>query len=372
MYKNAISNFSRLLMKRSAPLFASIGLLCAPSHAIEFEGYKLDGTDKNAEVVTHMGRQALKFSGGRFWLEGVELGNGVVEFEVAMPESQTFIGTNLRGKNKGHYEDFYLRAHLDKKPDAIQYQPIVNGVSAWQIFSDENATIAADLYFDQWNKVKIVMVDDKAEFYVNSDKPQLHVPDLKNDIASGTVGFWLFSVEKKAAYFSNIKVRPLREGENLISQPKPGKPLPDGLISEWQVSSPVAESEVNKENWLNIKPDDLSWQSLAVEHNGIANLAKLAGPSKETNTALVKLDIEVSEAEVRQLNFGFSDRVQIFLNGKLLFAGNDGWRTRDYRYLGTVGWHDSVGLALEPGKNQVIMAVSESFGGWAWTAAWKQ
>lgn len=339
-------------------------------NAIEFEHQQFSGDVKNAEIVTHLDRKALKFSGGRLWLDDVELSNGVVEFEVAMAASHTFIGTNVRVKSETHYEDFYLRAHLDNKPDALQYQPVVNGTSGWQIFSDENAISAADLHFDRWNKVKVVVIDDKAEFYVNSEQPVLHIPDLKNDIAKGKVALWMFSIDKQPAYFSNINVRKLQQGEGLVAQPKAGKPLPAGLIDNWLVSEPVAETEVSKNNRLNINTENLQWQSLTVEHNGIANLAKRASLSKDADTALIKLSLETDRSVVRKLKFGFSDRVQIFLNGDLLYAGNDGWKTRDYRFLGTVGWHDAVGLPLKPGHNEVIVAVSESFGGWAWTAAW--
>ena len=64
------------------------------------------------------------------------------------------------------------------------------------------------------------------------------------------------------------------------------------------------------------------------------------------------------------LRFGYSDRVRVFLNGSLLYAGDNGYRSRDFRYLGTIGLFDSVPLALRPGDNELVMAVSESFGGW--------
>ena len=65
------------------------------------------------------------------------------------------------------------------------------------------------------------------------------------------------------------------------------------------------------------------------------------------------------------MRFGYSDRARIYLNGELLFAGDAGWRTRDYRFLGTVGLFDAVGLQLEEGENTLVIAVSETFGGWA-------
>ena len=47
-----------------------------------------------------------------------------------------------------------------------------------------------------------------------------------------------------------------------------------------------------------------------------------------------------------------------------IYKGDNGWRTRDYRYLGTIGLFDGIFLNLKKGENTLLMAVSESFGGW--------
>ena len=65
-----------------------------------------------------------------------------------------------------------------------------------------------------------------------------------------------------------------------------------------------------------------------------------------------------------RLRFGYSDRVRDFLNGRLLYSGDNGYRSRDFRYLGTIGLFDSVPLALRAGENELLLAVSDSFGGW--------
>jgi hypothetical protein len=54
----------------------------------------------------------------------------------------------------------------------------------------------------------------------------------------------------------------------------------------------------------------------------------------------------------------------VFLNGQPLFAGDDTYQSRDYRFLGSIGWWDSVFLPLRQGENDLVIAVSESFGGW--------
>ncbi len=67
---------------------------------------------------------------------------------------------------------------------------------------------------------------------------------------------------------------------------------------------------------------------------------------------------------VRALELGFSDRAIVYLNGQPLFRGDDTYRSRDYRFLGSIGWFDTVYLPLRAGENELIVAVSETLGGW--------
>ena len=74
--------------------------------------------------------------------------------------------------------------------------------------------------------------------------------------------------------------------------------------------------------------------------------------------------IRSEQAQTKRLDFGFSDRAAVFLNGRLLYRGDDGYRSRDYRFLGSIGYFDSLYLPLEAGDNELVVAVSEDFGGW--------
>jgi hypothetical protein len=108
-----------------------------------------------------------------------------------------------------------------------------------------------------------------------------------------------------------------------------------------------------------------------VENNGIANLARVAKGSREANTAFALVNVHADRDQVRKLRFGYSDRVRVFLGDQLLYAGNNGYRTRDYRYLGTVGLFDELYLPFKAGRNELYFAVSESFGGWGVMAAFE-
>ena len=54
----------------------------------------------------------------------------------------------------------------------------------------------------------------------------------------------------------------------------------------------------------------------------------------------------------------------VYLNDKLLYFGKDAYMSRDYRFLGTVGFYDMLFLPLKKGDNELWFVVSEDFGGW--------
>ena len=59
-----------------------------------------------------------------------------------------------------------------------------------------------------------------------------------------------------------------------------------------------------------------------------------------------------------------ADRVVAAVNGVRVYSGDDGYRSRDHRFLGTVGFYDTLWLPVRAGRNEVTFAVSENFGGW--------
>ena len=337
---------------------------------IEFDGQTWRIAAKNAEIKQHLGRQALALTGGRLWADDIAFEDGVISFDAAYDEQLIFIGAGWRAASDEHFEEMYFRGHLNNKPDALQYTPVENGISAWQIFSDGNGIAPVSQKYGGWNKVKIVVMGDRADIYFNSAKPVLHIPDLKTSLLKGGVSLRSSGRNAGPAYFSNIAIRPLQSGEGIAGQPKPSAKLPAGLISSWEVSPPFDEAEIADTLALDDStPDSHSWAKIIVETNGIANLAKLSGAKKGRNTVFVRMKIDSATAQMKELRFGYSDRVRIYLNGKRVYFGNAGWRTRNYRFLGTVGFYDSVGLDLKKGENILLAAVSETFGGWAWAGA---
>ncbi|MEZ5921030.1 MAG: hypothetical protein R3C60_06715 [Parvularculaceae bacterium] len=335
---------------------------------LEFEGREWRVAAKEAEIVNHLGREAVTLMRGRLWDDDARFGDGVISFDVAYEEEQLFAGAGWRAESPDHFEMMYVRGHLNNKPDALQYTPVENGLSAWQIFGDENSIAPVSQKFDNWNNVKIVIIGDRADIYFNSDTPSLHVPDLKTDLEKGGVSLGVSG--KGSIFLSNIEIRPLRKGEKIIGEPKKTPAPPDGMIANWSISSPFDESSVA--NALTIPErlkSDLAWNGLRVETNGVANIAKLRKIGDKADTVFARLNIKSDKAQMKEMRFGYSDRVRLYLNGKRVYYGDAGWRVRDYRFLGTVGFFDSAGLDLKKGDNELMVAISETFGGWAWAGA---
>jgi len=65
---------------------------------------------------------------------------------------------------------------------------------------------------------------------------------------------------------------------------------------------------------------------------------------------LVRTTVHAPRDRVLPLELGFSDRAVVFLNGRALFRGDDSYRSRDYRFLGSIGFWDILYLPLEAAR----------------------
>lgn len=314
------------------------------------------------------GRETLFLKNGVALLEDVSFLNGILEFELMVGPDRGFSGARWRMQDAGNYEDFYIRPHQSGKPDANQYQPVFNGVAAWQIYFGPEYSVAIDYPFDEWIPVRIEVLGDKAQVFMDGgNEPSLVIDDLLHETVAGAVGI---SSGWAGARFANFRVTQT-DNISIAAQPEfESKPPAKGLIEEWQVSDAVPESILVGVTQLDTGLlDGLKWHSLAIESNGIANLARLQTSRTGKNTAFIRLRLQADAPTVQALEFGFSDRVRVFVNGTLTFSASDMWQSRDYRFLGTVGLHDTVHCSLKRGRNEVILAISDSFGGWAVSGA---
>jgi len=216
-----------------------------------------------------------------------------------------------------------------------------------------------------------VAIGDAADIFVGDlETPLLHVADLRGETNSGAIGFYMNDrpwMQGTGSWFSNISIRPTTSQDQLIGESRETDPLPDTLIDHWEISGVFDETLLDSGYSL---PDlDVERTRLEVEPNGIANISRLVTRTRDANTVLAEATLNADEEMTRELRFGYSDRVRLYLNGEQIYAGNSTWRSRDHRHLGTIVQLDRVPLRLQAGENVLTAAVSESFGGWGVSAS---
>ncbi len=336
-----------------------------PLHAqiVPFDLNRWEIDARESRVEEYLGRQSLFLKGGLALVKDSKFLNGVIEFDIAFSPERTFVGSVWRVLDKNNYEEFYFRPHQSGNPDANQYTPVFNGLAGWQLYYGEDFAAPVRYRFNEWRRVKIVVAGKQAEVYLmDMETPALFIPELKREPATGQVG--LSAGDFAPAHYSNYSFTP-SDAPMLKGKAKPQKPAPKGLITAWSVSSGFPEK--NLQGKFQLSESDktgLTWKKLECEATGIANLARLVAIGEQSNTTFARLIINSEREQIKEIKFGFSDRVRAYLNDRLLYAGTDGFVSRDYRFLGTIGLWDAVYLPLRQGRNELLLAISENFGGW--------
>jgi hypothetical protein len=334
-----------------------------PPQTVPFDSGRWQWHAKEHRIENHLGREALFMKNGTAHVEGVSFRNGAVEFDIAFAAERGFMGGTWRLRDAKNCEEFYLRPHQSGNPDATQYTPVFNGIEGWQLYHGPRYSAAIAHRFNEWTHVKILFAGRQAEIYVGDmEKPVLFVEEMQGNDEPGSVG--INAGEFAPAWFSNFSYHPM-DAPPIQGKPKPPEPPPPGLIPSWSVSDAFPEGSLDGRETLS--SGDLAarrWTPLPVERSGLANLARVQGVQLRNNTVFARKTLVSDREQVKRLDFGFSDRVLVYLNGRLLFRGNDTARSRDYRFLGSIGWWDSLYLPLRQGPNEIVLAVTEEVGGW--------
>lgn len=341
--------------------FALLSVMACTAVAEEFPfssgAWTFEGDEHTVEQFA--GREALFLNNAGARLEGIELLDGTIAFDIYLPSNaRGFSGVYWRLREGGNGEDFYVRPHQGGNPDANQYSPLFNGSAAWQLYYGPQFAVPTTYRFGEWMPIRIVSVGDEADIYIDSDTPSLRVK-LKNEPLAGGVA--LFSAFAPA-WFSNVRISPDDGARITGTAPEPTPEPAPGSIMSWDVSAAFAETEL--QGVTDLPATQRDWTRLAVEDRGYANLARVQGIVDGANTTLARVVISSDASRRVTIQFGYSDKVRVFSNGRLVYSGDNTYMSRDYRYLGTIGLFDAVTLELKEGENEVLFAVTEAFGGW--------
>lgn len=324
--------------------------------------------DPGARTGPYLGRPSLFLDNGIALLTASSFGDGTIDVDIAMHGHPSFAGIAFRAESANDYELIYVRPHLSRQPDALQYTPVFNGSEGWQLYNGKGFTAAAELPPNRWVHLRLVVSGDSARLFVdNASEPQLVVTDLKRPWARGQIGVWS---RFGAANFSNFTFTAAdTTAPAAVSSPAASSQL----LMDWELS-PATETSATEDDRLPSKT--AGWTPVRAEASGLVNIARFrrgirTPASASTSRDLVFARTIISSAQPRhaRLVFGYSDAIHVFLNGRLLFAGDSSFRSRDPAFLGVASLGpDALYIDLVPGRNELVFAVSENFGGWGFMA----
>ena len=334
--------------------------------------WKLTG---DAKIETYLGRTALRVRSGGAVAEAVSLRDGTIDLDMAVGTHRNFSAFYVRRERAGEYEEFYLRTHKSELPDAIQYVPAWQGVGGWQLFHGAGFTAKAVFPRDRWFPVRIVLSGDRAAVFVNgAAKPQLVVPRLRREPRAGAFEIDSVMLEdgdpEARASFSNVVVRPADVRFDFSQAPPPPEREPPGVVRSWEISAPFTPPA----GAIRALPATASagdWQNVRAEPSGLVVAERFVKRPEgvERPAVLARVGLDSESDAVRELRFGYSDEVTVFLNGKPLFSGDAHYSHDNPRQEGLIGlWQGSVYLPLKKGRNELVLAVADVFGGWGWMA----
>ena len=338
-----------------------------------------------AEFITHRGVPAMKITAnpevlfaepGQVVLKDYQFDEGTIEFDVELTDF--FLSAiYFRHKDAENAELFYLRTYRaddPSGPDAVQYTELTKGVALWDLHPRYQGP--ATVKKNGWNHIKLVISGQRMHVYVNDmEKPALVIPELMGMPGPGSIAF------EGGGIFANLVVNPGETGG--ISSEAAYDPVMDDLyyIHDWQVSEsfplPPGHELVSAMLFRaysdHFPTDSTDWYSIQTERDGLINLSRRFGRSKERRAVWLKKNIHANEKLARTLNLGFSDEVWVLLNGKLVYVDKNLYSHPIMKdAFGQISIHDaSLTLPLEEGDNELLIGVANSFFGWAIMARWE-
>lgn len=330
-------------------------------------------TTTGPQFLEYLGRKAVYLPTGLLNVKGPKLRDGTIDLDVATKPGGLFAGIAFRIESDANLEIVYLRPGLTDTIEAMQYTPRLNGDAIWQLLNTSHEKASAHYPKDQWFHIKLVVAGRTCTVFMNnSSEPTMTVTNLRRGDSEGAIGLWGLG---GGAYFSNLTYTPSSGRAPLPNLP----PYEEaGLISSWELSPAFDAADVDAAMY----PTSITqWDKVQAEDPGFVLVNRYRTspamfpmpPRQEMKTGRVKgakvvfarAHITSPSAADKTLTIGYSDDIVVYLNGKQIFSGKNALSYRSDDALGVFDLNDHVPIHLNAGDNELLVAVTEYNGGWA-------
>lgn len=304
-------------------------------------------------------REIMVLKSGRATVNNEKFTNGTIEVDVYANAIRSFAGITFR-KQEQDMEEVYMRMHKSNQVDAVQYTPIFNNESNWQLFREYQARVV--FKNTGWNTLRVEVNNDSADIFVN-DERVMSIKHLRTDNNSGAIGLFALFTNR----FSNFKVTH-REASDYpkVAGSNPSDP---NIITQWKITK--------AKPYTGEKPDfdDFSkeqYKTVTTEASGLLPISKYLKKTSSGNFeqnsedyTIAYTTIEAGRNETKLFSFDYSDRIIVYLNGAPVFEGNNAFRAKGIQYKGHIDINtNKLYLPLKKGENKIHCVVIDKANGW--------
>ncbi len=304
-------------------------------------------------------RETLLLKGGRAIVKNQNFTNGTIEVDVYANSMRSFAGITFRKQND-NMEEIYMRMHKSNQVDAVQYTPIFNNESNWQLYREYQAQVP--FKNTGWNTLRLEINNKRVEVFVNDEKV-LTIDKLRIDHNKGEIG--LFSLFTNR--FSNFRI--IHKEEVKVDDKVDKKPITPNIITRWEITKakPYKEDAIHfdsflKEEYINVE----------TEESGLLPFSKYIQKSFSGNFeengedySIASTTIHADSRETKLFSFDYSDQIIVYLNGKAVFKGNNAFMSKGAQQMGHMDINaNKLFLTLEKGENIIHCVVIDNANGW--------
>jgi hypothetical protein len=323
-------------------------------------------TRENAEFLRQLGffHGLMRLNSGNAVLKGITFGGGTIEFDVDTI-GRGAPGIAFRQQDDDNFELLYLRPdpNCPAFRACMQYAPQTHGVLLWDLFPQYQTR--APLRENGWNHIKMVVSGRRMNVFVNDAAvPTLEVGRLEGDAIEGSLRL------QGPATFANMVITP-DAVDGLSSEPARDPLEGDaGVIRNWRLSTFSALPAGKDPAYADMPIASQPWKAISTERNGLVNISREYGrplPEPTRAVAWVKTTITSDKKQTKKIDIGWTREVWVFVNGKLAYADKNLFEVEGARKFpdGRCSLENgALTLPLEPGENEVAVAIANTFFGW--------
>lgn len=144
----------------------------------------------------------------------------------------------------------------------------------------------------------------------------------------------------------------------LFAAASPAEPAPvPGLITAWSLSSPARISGIDLERYPDAAAQKkLSWTPARCAPSGWVDLTSRPQPPNSPSRIFARASLHATQAESRAFAFDFCGGLSLYLNGQILFRGQNSTTPSPEEFSAS----HTVWLPLASGDNELLLALTPS------------